>query len=109
MSALFSLPIYFLKFWYLETPSKMLDYFLSLNQAFFQLFSLPLFVRTFFQPLKNEYRKGLVGFSLGMGIGVKLCLIFIDLLLFLLLLLMELIIILGFLSFPILTVLTLIW
>ncbi len=109
MSALISLPVYFLRFWYLEVPSRMLDYFLTLNQAFFQLFSLPLFVRTFFLPLKNEYRKGLVGFSLGMGIAVKLLLIIVDVLLFLLLLLLELVLIAGFMLFPILTLLILIW
>jgi hypothetical protein len=109
MPLLLTLPLYFFRFWYFEVPSRMLDYFLSLNQAFFQLFSLPLFLRTYFQPLKNEYRKGLVGFSLGMGIAVKTIFIVVDLLLFAGLLLVELFLLGGFLLFPVLTVLILIW
>ncbi len=109
MSAYLFLPIYFLRFWYIEAPSAILDYFLSLNSAFFHLFSLPLFLRTFFQPVKNEYRKGLVGFSVGMGIAIKSGFILVDLMLFLCLLLLEMIIIGGFLAFPLFTVALLLW
>jgi hypothetical protein len=82
-------------------------FFASLNHAFFQLFSLPLLVKTFFRPLKNEYRQGLVGFSIGMGIAVKSGIILFDVTLFLLLLLIETLFIIAFLSFPIATILLL--
>lgn len=98
------LPVLVLKFWYVEAPRGMFAFFLSLNKAFFELFSLPLFLRTFFQPLKNEYRQGLVGFSRAMGMGVKSMLIAVDLLLFFLLLMFEIGTFLSFLLFPILTV-----
>jgi hypothetical protein len=73
-----SLPFLFLKFWFLEAPERLVRYFFSLNHAALQILSLPLMLRTFFKPLKNEYRKGLVGFSIGMGIAVKTVLIFIE-------------------------------
>jgi hypothetical protein len=98
------LPLLFLKFWYIEAPLGMLAFFESLNSAFFQLFSLGLFVRTFFKPLKNEYRQGLVGFSIGMGMFVKTFLIFADLLLFAALLLFEIAAVVLFIIFPVLTV-----
>ncbi|MEK9176340.1 MAG: hypothetical protein AAB520_02785, partial [Patescibacteria group bacterium] len=68
MSFYLSLPFLFLKFWFLEAPLKLTKYFFSLNHAALQILSLPLMIRTFFKPLKNEYRKGLVAFSIGMGI-----------------------------------------
>jgi len=39
------------------------------------LLSLPLLVRTFFKPLKNEYRDGLVLFSVIFGMVIKSMLI----------------------------------
>lgn len=41
------------------------------------LLSVPLLLRTFFKPLKSEYREGLVLFSVLMGIIVKSILLFI--------------------------------
>ncbi|MEN9407258.1 MAG: hypothetical protein RLZZ455_474 [Candidatus Parcubacteria bacterium] len=99
-----SLPGVFLKFWYVDSLLGLTHFFATLNHAFFQLFSLPLLLKTFFRPLKNEYRDGLVGFSIGMGIAIKSILIFVDLLLFLLLLLGETFFILAFLLLPIATV-----
>ncbi len=102
-------PYYFVRFWFIEAPSGMLDFFLSLNHAFFHFFSLPLFLRTFFQPLKNEYRTGLVGFSIGMGIAVKTVLILVDILLFIILLIFEAAVLVSFVVFPFLTIALLIW
>jgi len=99
-----SLPIVFLKFWYIDALFEMIRFFASLNSAFFQLFSLPLFLRTYFKPLKNEYREGLVGFSIGMGIFIKTFLIAADLLLFIVMLLIEIIVVFSFFAFPIATV-----
>lgn len=99
------LPFTFLKFWYIEAPLGILGFLTSLNTYLMELFALPLCLRTFFKPLKNEYRQGLVGFSVGMGIFVKTILISIDLLIFICLFLLESIIILSFLAFPVITVL----
>lgn len=104
MTAYLLLPFALLKFWYFEAPFGILQLFDSLNRAFLQLFSLLLLAKTFFKPLKNEYRKGLVGFSIGMGMVVKTCMIAADLVLFSLLLFFELLLLLLFLLFPVFTV-----
>lgn len=101
------LPIHILLFWYKDAPIALFGFFTSLNNAFFQLFSLPLLLRTFFKPLKNEYREGLVKFSIAMGILVKSVLIFFDVIIFSLLLIIEITSFVGFLFFPIATVLIL--
>src|SRR5258706_1075299 len=104
MGSYLSLPLIFLKFWYLEAPLGMIGYFGSLNHAFFELFSLPLFLRTYFKPLKNEYRQGLVGFSRAIGIVIKSFFIVVDLAFLIILLTFELSALAFFLIFPILTV-----
>ncbi|MBI2028098.1 MAG: hypothetical protein HYT07_00680 [Candidatus Levybacteria bacterium] len=98
------LPVRFLKFWYLEAPRGLIAYFVSLNSAFLHLFSLPLLVKTYFRPWKNEYREGLVGFSVGMGIFIKTFVIAVDILLFFLLLLAQALVFAGFILWPIVTV-----
>lgn len=98
------LPVMFLKFWFIESPVALFKFFLSVNGAFFQLFSLPLLLRTFFKPLKNEYRKGLVGFSIGLGIFVKTFFIIADLFILLLLLAVEISIFVGYIAFPFATI-----
>lgn len=100
----FSLPFLFLSFWFLSLPKGLFVYFGFLNEAFLQLFSLPLLLTTIFKPLKNEYRKGLVGFSIGMGMFIKTLLIAITLCLLLLLIAVEMIIFLFLLFLPILTI-----
>src|SRR3989344_3273224 len=90
MSLYLSLPILFFKFWFIDSPLRLIRYFLTVNHAALQILSIPLLIRTFFRPLKNEYRKGLVVFSVGMGIVVKSALIFVDLLLLLILVFVEL-------------------
>lgn len=104
MTGYLKLPLAFLKFWYFEAPYAILALFDSLNHAFLQLFSLALMVKTFFKPLKNEYRSGLIGFSIGMGMVVKTCIIIADLFIFFLLLTFELATLLIFLIFPVVTI-----
>src|SRR5256885_8421284 len=104
MQSIMLLPIWFLKFWYLEAPFGMIRYFESLNRAFLQLFSLTLFLKTFFVPIKNEYRQGLVWFSLFIGIGIKSFLIIIDLIFLFVPLAVEFVILFIFLTFPFLTI-----
>ncbi len=98
------LPFVFLKFWFVEAPKEMILFFLSLNDAFLKLFSLPLVLQTYFKPWKNEYREGLVGFSIGMGMFIKTFVILADLLLLFLLILIEFILILSFILWPFATV-----
>lgn len=97
------LPFYILKFWYLEAPVKLLTYFFHLNKAFFHLFSLPLMIRTFFRPWKNEYREGLIKFSIFMGMAFKSMFIIADIFLFSLLLLFEVVLFIAFLAWPLAT------
>jgi hypothetical protein len=98
---LIKFPLIFLKFWYLEAPLNMLRFFAFLNKAFFGVFSLPLMFKTFFKPWKNEYREGLVGFSIVMGMVMKSLFIFADLFLFTLLILSETGMFLIFLTLPV--------
>ena len=63
--------------------------------------SLTLLVQSFFQPLKHEYRKGLVGFSIGMGIVFKGILITIALLGLAVICIVEVGVFLGFLLLPV--------
>jgi len=94
----------FLKFWFFESPVALFKFFVSLNGAFFRLFSLPLLLRTFFKPLKNEYRQGLVKFSIVMGIVVKSVLITADLVMLCLLLFIEISIFVAYVFFPFATI-----
>ena len=109
MSAYLFLPFYILAFWFGQAPIALLRYFKAFNRAFFDFFSVPMLLRTFFRPVKNEYRKGLVGFSIGMGIAVKSCIILTSLVLFIGVLAIETVLFCGFFAFPIITVALLIW
>ncbi len=103
MKSYLFLPLTFLKFWYFDAPSEIIGFFASLNKAFFEAFALPLFLKTFFKPLKNEYRQGLVGFSRGMGMFVKTFFIIADLVILIPLLCFEILVFVLFLAFPIMT------
>jgi hypothetical protein len=104
MPAIISFPFDFLRFWFFQAPKELVLYFLSLNKAFLQLFSLGLLLRTFFKPIKNEYRNGLVGFSIGMGIFVKTWIILFDTALLLLLTAFELVFVIAFVLWPFATI-----
>ena len=84
-----SLPLLFLKFWFFDAPKSILAYFASLNHAFLQLFSLPLLLKTYFKPWKNEYRKNFIAVALGIGIIIKTFVILADLVILLVLLVVE--------------------
>jgi len=98
------LPAVLLKFWFIESPVALFKFFASFNTAFFELFSLPLLLRTYTQPLKNEYRQGLVGFSRAIGIFIKTFLILIDVVLLVIIYSLEIFILVSFVMFPIATV-----
>lgn len=107
MNLYLSLPLLFLKFWYIDAPLRLVKYFFSVNHAVLQILSLPIMIRTFFKPLKNEYRKGLVVFSIGMGIFVKTILIFVDVVVFLFVIFLEITFLTFFIWWPLFTFLTL--
>lgn len=98
---MWTLLIYIVKFWYFEAPRSLISYFISINKSFLNAFSLPLMLKTFFKPWKNEYREGLIRFSIFMGIVIKTLFISVDLFLFSLLIFFEIIVFVFFLSFPI--------
>lgn len=98
---MWTLPFSIVKFWYLEAPVLLISYFLALNKSFLNAFSLPLMFKTFFRPWKNEYREGLVRFSIFMGISIKTLFIIADLFLLLGLIIIEFIIFILFLAMPI--------
>jgi len=100
-----SLPLLLLKFWYIEAPYAIIVFFASLNRAFLRLFSLPLLIRTYFRPWKNEYREGLVGFSIAMGIFIKTFVIAADLFMFFTILITEVLLFIAFLAWPIAAIL----
>lgn len=97
------LPEEFLKFWFINSPRNLVAFFNSLNSAFLQLTSVGLLVKTYFKPWKNEYREGLVGFSIGMGIFIKTFAILADIVIYLALNILEILLIVFFLLWPVLT------
>jgi len=99
-----ALPFLFLKFWFIDSPKNLITFFVSLNNAFLQFSSLSLLLKTYFRPWKNEYRKGLVGFSIGMGMFMKTFVILVNIFLFLMILIIEFLIFIGFLLLPGLTI-----
>ena len=102
-----NLPVMFLRFWFWEAPSSLISFFASLNKAVLELFSLPLIIKTFFKPWKNEYRKGLVGFSRGMGMFIKTFAAVADISIFALLVFLEAVFFGAFLLWPVITILLL--
>lgn len=98
-----SLPVLFIKFWFFEAPLKLTKYFLSLNHALVQFLSIPLLASTFFRPIKNEYRKGLVLFSVVFGMIVKSAFIFAGLFILGLAVFIEIILVVLFVLWPFLS------
>lgn len=97
---LLTLPLVFLQFWFYELPRNQIRFFLSFNQSFLHFMSFRQLIQTFFKPLKNEYREGLVGFSISIGIFVKIVIIFFTVFLLLCFMFLELLFVLGFLGMP---------
>lgn len=99
MSA-FLYPLFVLRFWYIEAPVGILKFYSHLNNYILSLLSVRLLVKTFFKPLKNEYRTGLVWFSVMMGIGFKSVLILTSFLMFFLVIVFEVVFLFSFIAFP---------
>ena len=104
MFFLIRLGVDFIRFWFIEAPVALMEYFASLNTAAMKFLSLRILLVTFFKPWKNEYREGLVGFSIVMGMLVKSTFITIDLLILFILLVLETATVAVFVSWPIITV-----
>lgn len=96
-------PLVFLKFWYLEAPIGIFKFFSTLNQSLLSLLSLPLLIKTFLRPWKNEYRKGLVLFSIIMGMFIKTFVIAADIIIFAFVLVIEIVFFAFFILCPVAT------
>lgn len=94
----------FIVFWFIEAPKAMIAYFISFNNATIKFLSLFILIKTFFKPWKNEYREGLVGFSIIMGMIIKSMIIFFDIVVLLVLFIFELVAIFLFACWPVITV-----
>lgn len=103
MNFYLSIPLLFLRFWFVDAPIRLFQYFLTVNHAVLQILSLPLLIRTFFKPLKNEYRKGLVAFSVVFGMILKSVLIFTDIFILGFILFIEILFIGLFILWPFLS------
>jgi hypothetical protein len=93
-----------LYFWFFEAPKGLVLYFYSFNEALLKLFSFRLLLYTYFKPWKNEYRKGLVGFSIGMGMFIKSWILLFDILILLLFIILETSTVAAFILWPFATV-----
>ena len=97
-------PFKLLIFWYHDICLGAVDLFTRFNSYLLRMFSVPLLLRTFFKPLKNEYRKGLVLFSIVFGIFLKGFLIITSLAIVLPFLIAELFIAAFLFSLPVLLI-----
>ena len=102
-------PIAVVLFWYKDGVLALLAYFRSLNDYCIRLFSLPGLFVTFFRPLKNEYRKNLVLFSVFFGMIVKTFLIIASLGVLATLFALEIFAFILYILFPVLPVLVLLY
>lgn len=97
-------PFFLIIFWYKNVVSKTLKLLASFLVYVLNLLSIPILIKTFFKPLKNEYRQGLVGFSVIIGIFVKSILIIANFLFFSLFLFISLVIFLVVVLMPLIVV-----
>lgn len=95
-------PVAVILFWYKDGVIAILSYFESLNDYVVRLFSLPGLFGTYFTPLKNEYRKNLVLFSVLFGVVIKTFLIIASLSILAVVFLLECILFVLYVSFPVL-------
>src|SRR5882757_2027593 len=96
--------IQFFKFWFVDAPKGIVDYFLSLNTAMLRFFSLGILLKTFFKPWKNEYRQGFVGFAIIMGMVIKSMIIVFNVALFGMFIVFEIVLLFLFICWPVITI-----
>ncbi len=95
-----TLPIQFFKWWFIEATFnlfKIMRYFLA---AAYRLLGIGSLFQTFFKPWKNEYREGLVRFSIFMGMFMKSMLLIFDFFFMSFLILVEFFIIIAWVLLP---------
>lgn len=90
--AIFHYPLYLITFWYIDVLGGMLKVFAEFNRYTASLLSIPLMFKTIFKPLKNEYREGLVLFSILAGFVIKSFLLLISASIICVLLFIELVV-----------------
>ncbi|OGY25399.1 MAG: hypothetical protein A2134_03180 [Candidatus Woykebacteria bacterium RBG_16_39_9b] len=94
------LPARFFYWWFWQAPAKLIQILESLFKASLHMLSLGLLIKTFFKPLKNEYREGLVGISMFMGIVIKSLLIIFDLVFIVFFIGFEIVLFIAWILFP---------
>jgi hypothetical protein len=100
-------PYFLVVFWYCDFFIVTCKKSLEVLEYTANLLSIPLLLKTFFKPLKNEYREGLVLFSVLMGMAVKSFLLLISLFILLVVLSILIAVNLVILVLPILILTTL--
>lgn len=93
-------PVYLLKFWYIDATALFFHFYKEIFSYCISLFSIQSLIYTFFRPVKNEYRKELVLFSILFGMAVKSVLLIISFLIIGVILGVGVIMLLAFWAFP---------
>lgn len=93
-------PLFLIRFYYSDLPLLFLRKIKASIFYVSNLLSMPLLVRTFFSPLKNEYRTHLVVFSVIAGIIVKTFLLLLSGMCLFIIILIEVGFFLSYLLFP---------
>lgn len=101
MVAFLFYPFYLVSFWYKDVCLSLINFFTLLNRYTVSLLSLALLIKTFFKPLKNEYRDGLVVFSIIFGIFIKTFLLAISFFIVTIMLFIEVMIVFFVIILPI--------
>lgn len=95
-------PLYLFVFWYKDVVVGLFSFFVVFNSYVASLLSFSNLLRTFFKPLKNEYREGLVFFSICFGVVIKTVLLSVSAVILFCILLIEVLVILFLITLPIL-------
>ena len=93
-------PVYLFVFYFFDLPKMLVGKYRQINTYLYNLFSIPLLLRTYFEPLKNEYHEGLVLFSRFAGVFIKTALLLTSLSVLITVLVIELIVFIATLTLP---------
>lgn len=97
-----SLPIDFLRWWFVEATVDLAKILIYIFRSAIHFLSIELIFKTFFQPWKNEYREGLVTFARFFGMGLKSLLLIFSLFFLVGLAIVEIAVFIIWLAIPIL-------
>lgn len=98
---LIKLPLLFAYWWFVQAPAKLVVFFFNYFVHLTQVLSVPLLLKTFFVPWKNENKKGYVGIARGIGMVVKTAVLLADLMILTVALLVEASLLLLWMVLPI--------